>query len=64
MTAEEKLAAYERMQAYIQARMEDTAARLARLKADGKQKTATYRQLLGDKLQYQAMLELYRIHGL
>ena len=30
----------------------------------GKEKTATYRQLMGNKMQYQNMLSLYQIYGL
>ena len=34
------------------------------LKAEGKEKSATYRQLMGNKLQYQNMISLYQIYGL
>ena len=34
------------------------------LKAQEKTKTATYRQLLGDKLTLQNILSLYKIYGL
>ena len=33
-------------------------------KAEGKEKSATYRQLMGNKMQYQNMLSLYEIYGL
>ena len=29
-----------------------------------KEKTATYRQIMGNKLQYQQMLSLYKLYGL
>ena len=37
---------------------------MKRLKEQGKEKSATYRQLLGNKMQYQNMLTMYRIYGL
>ena len=37
---------------------------MKQLKEGGKEKTATYRQLMGNKLQYQNMLSLYKIYGL
>ncbi|MDD6441967.1 MAG: hypothetical protein PUG71_07660 [bacterium] len=37
---------------------------MKQLKAEGKEKSATYRQLMGNKLQYQNMLSLYKIYGL
>lgn len=64
MTDAEQLAAYRRMQEFVTRRLADTSARLDRLRAEGKQKTATYRQLLGDKLQYQAVRDLYTMFGL
>ena len=41
-----------------------TAQKLETLKAADKTKTATYRQLLGDKLMLQAILTRYKIYGL
>ena len=38
--------------------------KMSQLKVEGKEKSATYRQLMGNKLQYQNMLSLYRIYGL
>ena len=37
---------------------------LAVLKAEGKEKTVTYRQLFTNKLQYQTILSYYRTYGL
>ena len=37
---------------------------MARLKAEGKEKTVTYRQLFANKLQLQVMLSYYRTYGL
>ncbi len=57
-------AKFEAMLAAVQQNFDDTVAKMDRLKAQDKTKTATYRQLLGDKLMYQNMLTLYRVHGL
>lgn len=48
----------------VQESYETTVEKMQQLKAEGKEKSATYRQLMGNKLQYQNMLSLYRIHGL
>lgn len=55
---------FEAMLTFVQARYQDTLEKMAALKAQGKEKTATYRQLMGDKLTYQNILSLYRLHGL
>lgn len=55
MNDAERLTAYRKMQDFVDRRLADTTTRMDRLRAEGKEKTATYRQLLGDKLQYQNM---------
>ena len=37
---------------------------MKKLKAEGREKSATYRQLMGNKMQYQNMLSMYQIYGL
>ncbi len=64
MNDAERLTAYRKMQDFVDRRLADTTTRMDRLRAEGKEKTATYRQLLGDKLQYQNMMELYKMFGL
>lgn len=61
---EERLQKYERMLAALLAQYQDTAERMDALKAQGKEKSATYRQLLGNKLMYQNFLSMYRAYGL
>ena len=39
-------------------------AQLEKLKAEGREKSATYRQYLGNRLMYKAILEKYRQYGL
>ena len=60
----DRLEAFERMLADLQAHLADTQAKMQVLKAQGREKSATYRQLMGDKMQIRAMLELYRLYGL
>ena len=52
------------MLAFVQQRYVDTVAKMEVLKAENKTKSATFRQLMGDKLTYQNMLTLYQLYGL
>ena len=61
---EKRLLAFETMLEAVQKNYEDMNQKMGRLKKEGKEKTATYRQLMGNKLQYQNMLSMYRIYGL
>lgn len=60
----DRLEQLDRMLADLQARYADTAARMEKLKAEGKTRTATYRQLMGDKLTLAQMLETCRVYDL
>ena len=60
----DRLEAFERMLADLQARLAATEDRMQALRAQGTEKSVTFRQLMGEKLQLQAMLELYRVYGL
>ena len=64
MAKEERLTAFEEMLAAILRQYDDTAEKMANLKAEGKDKTVTYRQLFANKLQLQAMLSYYQTYGL
>ncbi len=64
MTDLERLAAFERMLADAQRNYDELTARLERLKAEGKTKSATFRQYLGNKMTYQYLLSLYGDYGL
>ena len=61
---EKRLKAFEDMLAAILRQYDDTTEKMAKLKAEGKEKTVTYRQLFANKLQLQAMLAYYRTYGL
>ena len=60
----DRLEAFERMLADLQARLAATEARMQALRAQGKEKSVTFRQLMGEKLQLQAMLERYKMYDL
>lgn len=64
MENESRLEAFERMLKAVQENYRNADEKMRQLKAEGKEKTATYRQLMGNKMQYQSMLSLYEIYGL
>ena len=55
---------FEKMLQAVQEQYAATVEKMEDLKAQEKTKTATYRQLLGDKLTLQNILSLYKIYGL
>lgn len=61
---EKRLAAFECMLVDICRRHEETVDKMASLKAQGREKSATYRQLLGNKMTLQNMLSLYKLYDL
>lgn len=61
---ESRLAAFEKMLAAVEDNLRQTEQKMKKLKDEGKEKSATYRQLMANKLQYQNMLSLYRLYGL
>ena len=64
MDKNKRLEAFEKMLTAVQENYDTTVTKLVQLKEAGKEKTATYRQLLGNKLQLQDMLTMYRVYGL
>ncbi len=64
MTEQERLAAFERMLGDVRRNYEELSARLEALKAEGKTKSATFRQYLGNKMTCQYVLSLYKDYGL
>lgn len=60
----ERLAAFEAMLAEVERQYRETEARMAGLKAQGREWSATCRQLLGNKLTLRQLLSLYEAHGL
>ena len=55
---------FEAMLRAVQREYDDIIQKMEKLKAQDKTKTATYRQLLGEKLMLQNILTRYQIYGL
>ena len=64
MDQEKRLAAFEKMLAAIEENYAGIMSKMEALKAQGREKSATYRQLMGNKLMYKDMLSLYELYGL
>lgn len=61
---EERLERFEKMLEFVQDRYLDTVSRMDRLKKEGKTGSVTYRQLMADKLRFEDMLAIYRLHDI
>lgn len=55
---------FEKMLQAIQKEYDDTVNKMEKLKAEGKIKTVSYKQLMGTKIMLQNMLSRYEIYGL
>ena len=64
MNDQERLEAFEKMLTDVQANYVDVSARMERLKAEGKEKSATFRQYWSNRMTCQYMLSLYQQYGL
>lgn len=62
--AGESLEGYREMRDDVVREYDETVVRLDELKAAGKFKTVTYKQLFARKMTLSAMLDMYREHGL
>lgn len=60
----DRLQAFETMLADVQHGADLKKAEIEKLKAQGKEKSATFKQYLADRLFYQRMLALYEKYGL
>lgn len=60
----ERLEAFEKMLSDIKKQAEYETEQLKQLKAAGKEKSATYRQYLGNRMFYKMMLEKFKEYGL
>lgn len=61
---DKRLERFEAMLAYVKEQHDGAARQMAQLKAQGKERGAAYRQLMGQKLQLQQMLEVYKLFDL
>lgn len=64
MSPEKKLDAYEKMHDMVRKEYEEIVEKMEKLKAEGRVKSVTYRQLMGRKMTYSTILELYKVYGL
>ena len=64
MTQTERLAAFEAMLQSVQEQSRQVEAQMRALKAQGKERSATYRQLMGNRLQLAQVLAMYKAYGL
>lgn len=55
---------FERMLTAVKENYRTTVEKMEQLKSSGREKSATFRQLMGDKMMYQSMLSMYKIYGL
>lgn len=60
----ERLEAFEKMLSDIKRQAEYESKQMEKLKASGKEKSATYRQFLGNRILYNMMIEKYKEYGL
>ena len=60
----ERLEAFEKMLEDIKNQAEYEKEQMERLKSQGKEKSATYRQYFGNRMLYKMILEKYQEYGL
>lgn len=60
----DRLEAFENMLSDIRKQSDYETAQMEKLKEDGKEKSATYRQYLGNRMLYKMILEKYKEYGL
>lgn len=60
----ERLEKFEKIYEGVLSGLEDVEKRMAKLKQQGKKGSATYKQLLVQKMTYKNMLELYDIYDI
>lgn len=60
----QELEAYRKMQKAVKQEYENIVSKMEELKAEGRTKSATYRQLMGQKLTYTNMMDLYKLYDL
>ena len=64
MDKENRLEAFEKMLSAIEENYAGIVSKMDALKSQGREKSATYRQLMGNKLMYKEMLFLYELYGI
>lgn len=64
MDATDRLQAFEQMLEDVKDQMQFEQSEMDRLKAQGRDKSVTFKQYLSNKLMHQRILSLYEKHGL
>ena len=59
-----RLEDFEKMLSEVQRQYDDIEIKMEKMKADGKEKTATYRQLMANRLRLGDMLAMYKLYDL
>ena len=59
-----RLEAFEKMLSEIQRQYDDIEINMEEMKAEGSEKTATYRQLMANRLRLGDMLAMYKLYDL
>lgn len=60
----ERLDAFEKMLSDIKKQYEYESVQMEKLKSEGKEKNATYRQYFGNRMLYRMMMDKYKEYGL
>ena len=60
----DRLEAFERMLESVKAQFDQESEAMEQLRAAGREKSATYRQLFSNRMVHKAMLDMYREYGL
>lgn len=55
---------FEKMLSFVEESYHETVQKMEKLKSEDKTKTAAYRELMGKKLTYQNVLDIYKLFGL
>ena len=61
---DKRLEAFEKMLSEVQRQYYDIEIKMEEMKAEGREKTSTYRQLMANKLRLGDMLAMYRLYDL
>lgn len=64
LSDEDRLKAFESMLEDVKNQMEFAQSEMDKLKAQGREKSVTFKQHMSNKLMYQRILAMYKEHGL
>lgn len=64
MNNEERLIQFEKMKKSIEEQHAGIVSKMDKLRSEGKQKSATYMQLMANKMTFENMLKLYELYDI